>query len=268
MDIIQIIVLALVQGVTEFLPVSSSAHLILVPVLTQWKDQGLAFDVALHVGTLLAVTYYFKHELHLMLVSWTKSLYTTTTEEENSNARLAWAVILGTIPVGLAGLMFNGFIEENLRSPLVVAYASIGFGVVLWMSDRFSKKEKTEYQMTWMIVFLIGLAQVLALIPGTSRSGATMTAGLFLGLTRKASARFSFLLSIPTIMIAGGFHTLNLIKSNVAVDWFSLLLAVLISAVSALLCIHYFLKLLDWAGMTPFVIYRILLGVFLLILFL
>ena len=122
--------------------------------------------------------------------------------------------------------------------------------------------------MTWVIIILIGLAQVLALIPGTSRSGITMTAGLLLGLTRQASARFSFLLSIPTIFIAGGFLTLKLIQSNAEVDWFSLFLAVVISAASALLCIHYFLKLLDWAGMTPFVIYRVLLGILLLVLFL
>ncbi len=268
MDIIHIIILALVQGVTEFLPVSSSAHLILVPVLTNWEDQGLAFDVALHVGTLLAVMYYFKHELHMMGVGWSKSLYTTTTEVERGNARLAWAVILATIPVGLAGLIFNGFIEENLRSPLVVATASIFFGIILWLADRFSKKEKTEYQMTWKIVLFIGSAQVLALIPGTSRSGATITAGLLLGLTRQAAARFSFLLSIPTITMAGGFLTLELIKSHAVVDWFSLFLAVVISASSALLCIHYFLKLLDVVGMTPFVIYRILLGILLLVIFL
>lgn len=264
MDLIQIIVLALVQGFTEFLPISSSAHLILVPILTGWEDQGLAFDVAVHVGTLLAVVYYFRQEITRMFFAWIDSLKTRTLSPDG---KLAWAVLLGTIPAGLAGLLFKDFIEAELRSPLVIAVATIGFGLLLWWADVKGKRQRSEYNITWTDVFVIGVSQAMALIPGASRSGATMTAGLLMGLTREASARFSFLLSIPLIFLAGGFLTLDLIESANPVDWTSLLLGVVLSAASAYLCIHLFLKLLERMGMLPFVIYRILLGVGLFVLF-
>ena len=265
MDLIQIIVLALIQGFTEFLPISSSAHLILVPVLTEWQDQGLAFDVAVHVGTLLAVVYYFRHEIARMFVAWVDSLKTRTLSPDG---KLAWAVLLGTIPAGLAGLMFKDIIETQLRSPLVIAMATIGFGLLLWWADVKGKRQRSEYQISWTDVLVIGISQALALIPGTSRSGATMTAGLLMGLTREASARFSFLLSIPLIFLAGSFYTLDLIQSAEPVDWGALLLGVVLSAASAYLCIHFFLKLLERIGMLPFVVYRMVLGVGLLVLFL
>jgi undecaprenyl-diphosphatase len=265
MDLIQIIVLALVQGFTEFLPISSSAHLILVPALTGWQDQGLAFDVAVHVGTLLAVVSYFRQEIVSMFFAWIDSLKTRSLTPDG---RLAWAVLLGTIPAGLAGLLLKDYIEIELRSPLVIATATIGFGLLLWCADVKGKRQRGEYQVTWKDVLVIGISQALALIPGTSRSGATMTAGLLMGLTREASARFSFLLSIPLIFLAGGFQTLELIGAASPVDWTSLLLGVALSAVSAYICIHLFLKLLEQMGMLPFVIYRMLLGIGLFVLFL
>jgi undecaprenyl-diphosphatase len=265
MDLIQIIVLALVQGFTEFLPISSSAHLILVPALTGWQDQGLAFDVAVHVGTLLAVVSYFRQEIVSMFFAWIDSLKTRSLTPDG---RLAWAVLLGTIPAGLAGLLLKDYIETELRSPLVIATATIGFGLLLWWADVKGKRQREEYQVTWKDVLVIGISQALALIPGTSRSGATMTAGLLMGLTREASARFSFLLSIPLIFLAGGFQTLELIGAASPVDWTSLLLGVALSAVSAYICIHLFLKLLEQMGMLPFVIYRMLLGIGLFVLFL
>lgn len=264
MDLIQITVLSLVQGLTEFLPISSSAHLILVPVLTGWQDQGLAFDVAVHVGTLIAVVYYFRNEIGCMFVDWTGSL---TGKGMTANSRLAWAVILGTIPAALSGLFFKDFIEENLRSPLVIASTTILFGLLLWASDTWGRRQRNENQLGWVDVLLIGIAQALALIPGTSRSGATMTAALALGLTRKAAARFSFLLSIPIISLAGGYLTLQLFQSADPVDWAALLIGVALSAISAYLCIHFFLKLLDRIGMLPFVIYRIVLGIILFLIF-
>ena len=260
MDLIQIIVLALVQGLTEFLPISSSAHLILVPVLTGWQDQGLAFDVAVHVGTLTAVVYYFRHEIASMFMAWTGSV---AGKGVSPDARLAWAVILGTIPAALSGLLFKDAIETHLRSPLVIATTTILFGLLLWAADAWGRRHRDEHQLGWKDVLIIGIAQALALIPGTSRSGATMTAGLALGLSRKAAARFSFLLSIPIILLAGGYLTLQLIQSTDAVDWTVLILGTVLSAISAYLCIHFFLKLLDRIGMLPFVIYRILLGIFL-----
>lgn len=264
MDFIQILILALVQGLTEFLPVSSSAHLILVPLLTGWEDQGLAFDVAVHVGTLSAVVIYFRKEISRMFVSWVASVIGKGLDQD---AKLAWAVLLGTIPVGLAGLLFKDFIEEHLRSAYVLAAATLVFALLLWWADAKARGERDEYSIRWVDVLFIGLAQALALIPGTSRSGATMTAGLFLGLSRQAAARFSFLLSIPVIVLAGGLETLDYLKEANIDDMQPLMLGALLSGVSAYFCIHYFLKLLEKIGMLPFVIYRIILAIFLFVMF-
>lgn len=264
MDIIQIIVLALVQGLTEFLPVSSSAHLILVPVLTSWQDQGLAFDVAVHAGTLTAVVLYFRKEISRMLVEWFGSLAGNHTPD----SRLAWSVLIGTIPVGIAGLLFKDVIETDLRGPLVIATTTIVFGLLLWLADRRQHTPKDEYAVDWKVALLIGAAQAIALIPGTSRSGITITAALLLGLNRKAAARFSFLLSIPVIVLAGGLETLGYLEVASLGDAGDLLIGAVVSAISAYACIHFFLRLLDRIGMLPFVIYRLLLGAMLFALFL
>lgn len=257
MDLIQIIALALLQGLTEFLPISSSAHLILLPQLEGWADQGLAFDVAVHVGTLSAVVWYFRHELRLMARDWSRSL---VQREVVGESRLAWAVLFGTIPVGLAGLLLKHEVETVLRSPLVIAWATVLFGLLLWWADARDRGSRDEHSIGWRDVLFIGVAQAIALIPGTSRSGITMTAGLMLGLSRSAAARFSFLLSIPVIVLAGGLSVLDLVQAEQAVDWRALLLGSLLSGVAAYLCIHFFLKLLERIGMLPFVIYRLLLG--------
>ena len=264
MTLIQIFVLALVQGLTEFLPISSSAHLILVPVLNGWADQGLAFDVAVHVGTLSAVVWYFRKEVTSMSVDWFASIGQRRLIGES---RLAWAVIMGTIPVGLAGLLLHDFVDTQLRSPLVIAWATIGFGLLLWLADVKGKRQRDEHRINWKDVLVIGLAQALALIPGTSRSGITMTAALFMGLTRQAAARFSFLLSIPTIVMAGGYKGLKLLEETAPVDWLALVLGIVLSGITAYVCIYYFLKLLDRMGMLPFVIYRMVLGAVLLAVF-
>lgn len=264
MDWLQILVLALVQGITEFLPVSSSAHLILVPVLTGWQDQGLAFDVALHVGSLMAVLIYFRHDILTMTRSWARSLVTRRLDSES---RLAWAVILGTIPVGLAGLAFNDIIADTLRSPLYMAGGLIVFGLALGWADWKHRGQRDERQLTWKDVVFIGFAQAIALFPGTSRSGITITAALLLGLSRDAAARFSFLLSIPVIMIACGLQTVELMESGVDTDWSAMLAGIVISGISAYLCIHYFLGFIKRIGMQPFVIYRIALGLVLILVF-
>jgi len=262
-EILQVVILALVQGLTEFLPISSSAHLILVPVLTDWPDQGLAFDVAVHAGTLTAVVLYFRKELARMFVDWLASFKGRSTPD----GRLAWAVLIGTIPVGIAGLVFKDLIETQLRSPMVIAVATIVFGLLLWFADRTGKRSKSEYGLLLCDVLTIGLAQALALIPGTSRSGITITAALMLGLKREAAARFSFLLSIPVIFLAGSFETMEYLGAASIQDAQPLLLGAFISAISAYACIHYFLKLLDRIGMMPFVAYRLVLGVVLVALF-
>ncbi len=262
----QIVVLALVQGLTEFLPISSSAHLILVPVLSDWPDQGLAFDVVMHLGTLTAVIWYFRKDVTRLTIDWTQSCIKKQTVGES---RLAWIVIIATIPVGAAGLLLNDFVDDVLRSPVVIAWATIGFGLLLGLSDYVGKNKirYAENKLSWKNGIMIGFAQALALIPGTSRSGITMTAGLFAGLTRQGAARFSFLLSIPTILMAGGYKTLKLIQEGNGVDWLSLGIGYFLSAVSAYVCIHYFLKMLERIGMTPFVIYRVAQGTILLYLF-
>lgn len=261
MDWLQVVILALVQGITEFLPVSSSAHLILVPVLTDWQDQGLAFDVALHLGSLLAVVLYFRRDLMAMTVSWFRSL---ATRQPDSDARLAWAVLLGTIPVGLAGLAFKDTIETVLRSPLYLAAGLIVFGVLLAWADLRHRGNRTEHQMTWKDVLVIGCAQAVALFPGTSRSGITITAALFMGMNREAASRFSFLLSIPVIVLACGLLIKDLIETPQPIQWGFMLAGVLLSGLSAYLCIHYFLAFIKRIGMMPFVAYRIVLGIILI----
>jgi undecaprenyl-diphosphatase len=254
--LIEIIVLAILQGLTEFLPISSSAHLILPSHVFGWQDQGLAFDVAVHAGSLFAVVLYFRKEVGRMAVSWFASLF----GKHDSESKLAWLIILGTIPAGLAGLVFNDFIEGNLRSVTVISITTILFGLLLWWADKNAKQTKGEYEITVKEVLVIGFAQVLALIPGTSRSGITITAGLILGLTAKAAARFSFLLSIPLIFAAGGYKAIELSQQVIPVDWTAIGLGTLLSFISAYACIHYFLILVEKIGMMPFVIYRLALG--------
>lgn len=249
--------LAIVQGLSEFLPISSSAHLVLLPQVMGWPDQGLVFDVAVHLGSLIAVIAYFRVEVWQMFIAWIGSV---AGGESSRNSQLAWWVIVGTLPVVVAGFLFKGIIEGELRSPLVIAVTSIGFGLLLWFADSRRGNSRNEYELRLKDVLYIGGFQALALIPGTSRSGITITMGLLLGLTREASARFSFLLAIPVIVASGVLQTADLIAADTAINWLVLLAAVVLSAISAGLCIHFFLKLINRIGMLPFVIYRIFLG--------
>jgi undecaprenyl-diphosphatase len=264
MDLIHIIVLSLLQGFTEFLPISSSAHLILPSKILGWTDQGLAFDVATHIGTLAAVILYFRRDVFAITQGW---LTTGFSERMNDNGRLAWAIVIATIPAGLVGLIYGDWIEASLRSSEVIAYATIGFGLLLLVADQKANEHKTILQMTLLAAVVIGLFQALALIPGTSRSGITITAALFLGFQRDAAARFSFLISIPLILAAGLLKTKELVEQATQVDWVTIGLAASISAISAYVCIYFFLALINRIGMMPFVVYRLLLGVMLLIWF-
>ncbi|MEF8793022.1 undecaprenyl-diphosphate phosphatase [Thiohalorhabdus sp.] len=264
MTYLHALILALVQGITEWLPISSSAHLILFPRLVGWSDQGLGFDVAVHAGSLVAVLIYFRAELNAMARDWARSLLT---RRLNGEAGLAWAVLLGTIPVGLAGLAFKDVVETTLRDPHVLAWALIGFGLLLWAADRWGRRQRSEHQLTWRDVAIIGCAQALALIPGTSRSGITMTAGLGVGWTREAAARFSFLLAIPVIVLAGGLDAVEVARDRVHQPLDVLAVGFAASGVSAYLCIRAFLAWIARIGMTPFVAYRIVLGILLLAVF-
>ncbi|NPA72112.1 MAG: undecaprenyl-diphosphate phosphatase [Gammaproteobacteria bacterium] len=261
---LQILTLSLVQGLTEFLPVSSSAHLILVPNLLGWPDQGLAFDVAVHIGTLTAVVAYFRQDIWLMMRDWTSSI---VTRQPTSNSRLAWWIIFATIPAVAFGLFLNNGLEDALRNPLIIAATTIGFGALLWWSDVKGKQIRDEYSLSFRDIMIIGFAQAIALIPGTSRSGITITAALMIGLTREAAARFSFLLSIPIILGAGLLKTKDLIESSHPIQWDAMIGGIVLSAVSAYIIISVFLKWISNIGMAPFAWYRFALGALLIYLF-
>lgn len=266
MTITQIIALAIVQGLTEFLPISSSAHLILPAQILGWQDQGLAFDVAVHVGSLIAVLLHFRKDVWDIAVAWFKQF---SAKEQTADSRLGWAIIIGTIPAGLAGVLFDDWISENLRSVAVIATTTIVFGLLLGFAERFAKVGQSVKSINLPHAVVIGLAQMLALVPGTSRSGITMTAALFLGYSKTAAARFSFLLSIPIIVAAGGWITKDLLGQHLtAQEWLELGLGTVMSAVAAWVCIKLFLQWIEKIGYWPFVAYRLILGAVLITLLL
>ena len=259
MDFFQALVLAIVQGLTEFLPISSSAHLILVPELLGWQDQGLAFDVAVHVGTLVAVTAFLRNEIRAIVPAW---LAGWSGFNWNTQGKLGWLVILATIPLGLVGLIGQEFIEQNLRSAMIIAASTLVFGLLLGWADRSGDANvKPIESLTWGQTLLIGGAQALALIPGTSRSGITMTAMLALGYSRVASARFSFLMAVPAIALPGLLKTAELADSTVPVAWDLLAVGAVMSAIVAFLCMQVFMRFVQQVGMLPFVIYRVMLSI-------
>jgi undecaprenyl-diphosphatase len=255
-DWIHTIILALIQGLTEFLPISSSAHLILPSQLLGWEDQGLAFDVGVHVGTLCAVVIYFRTEVFTIAKASTLSLF----GQRSSEAKLGWLVVLATLPAILAGLLLGDFIDQYGRSIIVIAATTLIFGVLLGWADATNRATKKMESLGISEALVIGIAQAIALIPGTSRSGITITAALALGYERQSAARFSFLLSIPVILGAGTLKTLDLIEQGADAPWMMVGVGALIAALSAWACIHLFLSWLDRIGMRPFVIYRLLLG--------
>lgn len=265
MDLFALLFLAILQGLTEFLPISSSGHLLLVPVITGWEDQGLVFDLAVHLGSLAAVVLYFRQELWRVSCDVIDSVVHRRMSED---ARIGWGVLLGTIPVGLAGLTFKPVIETTMRQPelaaWVIALALIGFGLLLGWADWRNRGQRSERQINWTDIAVIGCAQAIALIPGTSRSGITMTAALFMGFSRQAAARFSFLLSIPVTALACGLQISEIALGAIEVNYGELALAAVVSGIAAYACIHWFLKLLKRFGMQPFVAYRVVLGLLIL----
>ncbi len=312
LEVTQAIYLAVVQGFTEFLPVSSSGHLILAPAVMGQKVQNVSFDTAVHFGSLIAVIWYFRRDLFAISMDWKHSLAAARPVGESP---LFWAVLWGTVPVGLfglvlhfiyddrvhsailmsvvtavTGLVLTGFyllrrefgkagylllaaltlalliglafwLGKGLRSAAVVATTTVLFGILLWIADAKGARQRGLGTIGWKDILIIGVAQACALVPGTSRSGITITAALLLGFRREAAARFSFLLSIPTIVLATAAQTNTLLhKSSGAVQWDILGVGILVSAATAYLCIYLFLRLIERIGMFPFVIYRFLLG--------
>ncbi len=263
MEIFHLFILGLIQGLTEFLPVSSSAHLILLPFLSGWEDQGLVYDVAAHSGTLAAVIWYFRRDLQEI----GKNCRLPSKSAPGSKNLMLWYLTFATIPVGLSGLLLHDFISTSLRNPQVIAIASIFFGLILLVADKTGSRQRNLSELSWRDAVLIGFAQMLALIPGTSRSGITITAGLMLGMDRQSASRFSFLLAIPVILLATAYESYNLSVGLYVINWMPVLVVVFVAFISALFSIHFFLKLLERTGMLPYVIYRVLLGVALLLMF-
>lgn len=263
---LQAVVLSLVQAVTEFLPVSSSGHLILVPRLFGWPDQGLSFDIATNTGTLLAVLLYFREDLKRLL----RGVVTGERGSEDFAARpLAAALVVGTIPAGLAGLLFHDLIATRAREPLLIATTAIVFGLFLGLADRLGKREREVAELRLGDALWIGCAQALALVPGTSRSGITITAALLLGFTRSSAARFSFLLAIPVGILAGGLDFLETWKSGLGPgQLLPTLIGIGVSALAGYFVIEWLLRFIRRQSMMVFVVYRVLLGLAILALFL
>ncbi|HMB72356.1 MAG TPA: undecaprenyl-diphosphate phosphatase [Gammaproteobacteria bacterium] len=260
MTLLEAVVLAVLQGFTEFLPISSSGHLILVPTLMGWDDQGLAFDIAVHFGTLISVIVYFRSDLAAML----RSLGNAARGTVDADARLALQLCAASVPIGIAGWLFVDFIEAQLRTPVVIAVTTGVFGIALWLSDRYGRRRVEERNFGWAAALFVGMAQVLALIPGTSRSGITMTAALAAGMTREAAGRFAFLLAIPAICMAAGWQALQLLGTNEPLPWAALILGTAVAAAVAFATIAVFLKLIGRIGMVWFAVYRLALAAVLL----
>ncbi len=272
MPLYQAIVLALVQAFTEFLPVSSTAHLTLFPWLLGWQDPGLAFDVALHAGTLVAVLlYFFKDWLTLALCGvGVKYPANATAEEVGQHKKLFWYMVIGTIPGGILGALFEHKIEDHFRTPYVIAISLIAVALVMWWADSKSPLKRPIEQSNIGDAVTIGTAQALALCPGVSRSGITITAGLFRGFTREAATRFSFLLSTPLIAGAVVSHLPKLIKLHQAggldLPLSTLLISILVSGVAGYFVIAFFLRYLQTHTLKLFVFYRLLFGIIVLVL--
>ena len=256
-DLPQVIVLALIQGITEFLPISSSAHLILPAELTAWPDQGLRFDVAVHLGTLTAVIVYFREEL----MGFATEAFRL---RAGSSTRLLSRVAIATVPAALAGLLFKPFVESELRTVVVIAVATMAFAIPLWWADRRATSTRDEHALSYGQAAVIGLAQAMALVPGVSRSGVTITAALLVGLGRRGASRFSFLLAIPTIAGAALLTAVDARTAPEVVPWTYLGLGFAVSAIAAYVCIRAFVALVNRTGMTPYVVYRLALGAVLL----
>jgi undecaprenyl-diphosphatase len=261
MPLYQAIVLAIIQGLTEFLPVSSTAHLTIIPGLLHWKDPGLSFDVALHLGTLVAVLVYFFRDWVQVILNGVGISYRGAHPDENSRS-LLWLLVLGTIPAALAGFKFEKHADQTLRTPFIIGGAMIVFGFLMWLADRAGTARSGLDQMTGFDAITVGIAQAFALIPGVSRSGITLTAARFGGFSREAAARFSFLLSTPIIAGAAGKKGWELYKDGLPEDMkLPYVVGIAVSAVVGLIVIAFFMRYLRRHSLSVFVWYRIVFGI-------
>ncbi len=265
MDLLQSIILGAIQGITEFLPVSSTAHLVLLPWFFSWTDNGLPFNVALHMGSLLAIIYYFWRDWILIIKEFIQSVLSWSFDGR-PNGKTGLYLIIATIPGALAGVLFEQYAAGLLRHPLSVAFTLSFFGVVLYFSDRVSKKTRTVGEMNMLDCIIIGISQAFAIIPGVSRTGITITGAMFRNLNREEAAKFSFLLGAPLIAGAGVFEARHLEYS--AVMSLPFLAGVLASAVFAFLAIKFLLRFVRKSSYTVFVVYRLALSVLIAFLYL
>ncbi|MBN2337311.1 MAG: undecaprenyl-diphosphate phosphatase [Acidobacteria bacterium] len=262
MEIVSAVILGIIQGLTEFLPVSSSAHLILVPWFFGWEPEGLVFDVALHVGTALAVLVFFARD-------WVRLARATVLGLREGaplgdpDRKLAWLLVVGTVPAAVAGLWLEELVEARLRSPLITVFTLAGLALLLWYAERRGRQSRPLERYSWGDAVWIGISQAIALVPGVSRSGVTMTTALLRDSDRVSAARFSFLLSTPVIVGAGMLQAYRLLAAGdggAGVRWTVLLAGVAAAAVTGFLCIKFFLRYLERRSFTPFVIYRLVLA--------
>lgn len=277
MTIFQSVILGIIQGLTEFLPISSSGHLIFIPKLFGWGDQGLGFDVMVHMGTLVAVVVYFRKKLWQIILAMSGMMNTSSSPSDKlafvtPYRRLGYLLLLTIIPAGIVGFFFNDWIETNLRATWIIGVGLIFWGLILFIADRFSLKHintPTHQHLDtlgWKAALFIACAQAVALIPGTSRSGITMTAGLFAKLDKKSAAEFSFLMSVPIIALAGALKIIDLIKDGLGdLSLLVLVVGFTASAVSGFFAIWSLMKIIQKWNFLPFVVYRVVMGVLILV---
>ena len=267
MSILEAIVLGIVQGLTEFLPISSTGHLRIVPAFLGWDDPGAAFTAVTQLGTMAAVLLYFREDLHRIARAWWRSVREPALRRQ-LDARLGWYIVLGTVPIGIFGVAFKDQIETGARDLYVIGMALIALGLVLLLAERVGKRERTIEQIQTRDGVAIGLAQALALIPGVSRSGATITAGLFMGLDRTAAARFSFLLSIPAVVLSGLLELGSIVsgEEGESTSLAALVVATLLAFVTGYASIALLLRYLERHSTVVFVVYRVALGSLVLVL--
>lgn len=268
MSFLEALILGLIQGLTEFLPISSSAHVQIAQQLLDLseltKPQLTAFIATIQLGTEIAVVGYFAKDIVRILGAWSKALIRPR-QKLDSDAKLGWLIIVGSLPVVILGLALKDFIENDVRNLWVIAYSLIGFGLLLGLSDRIGTKTKSISELSLSHGILYGLGQALALIPGVSRSGGTITVGLLLGYTRQAAARYSFLLAIPAVLASGLFQFVQSYPDLDTSMLFATLVATLVSLVVGLAVIHFLLRYLQKGSFLPFVVWRLAIGGWLLL---
>ena len=265
MSVLEAIILGITQGLTEFLPISSTAHLRIVPAFAGWEDPGAAFTAIVQLGTMAAVLLYFRSDLIRIAHAWLRSLRDREARHE-LDARLGWYIVIGTIPIGVFGLIFHDQIENGARDLYLIGSALIVLGLVLLAAERVARHDRPLERITTRDGILIGFGQALALVPGVSRSGATLTVGLFLGLDRPSAARFSFLLSVPAVVLSGLFEFFSILNEDTQVGWGALAVATLLAFVVGYASIAFLLRFLAHHSTIVFVVYRVALGAIVLIL--